>query len=172
MAKRLRDECRLTQDETLWHAGRRAFVVRDLPWTPDRLRKLPPFEFENWAVIALGGIPNKVKVGDFGIDGRVFPDDASPRAQDLNETEPPLFDVRGNWYPIQVKQMAKVGRPDIDKFEAVLMREDKPKGVFVSFGYTSDAETEIDRFFRRSGKIIIPLTVSEILNEQIARKLA
>jgi len=32
-----------------------------------------PFEFENWAVIALGGIKNKVQVGDMGIDGRIFP---------------------------------------------------------------------------------------------------
>ena len=171
VAKRLRDECRLIQDETLWHAGRRAFIVRDLPWTPERLRKLPPFEFENWAVIALGGIPNRVKVSDMGIDGRVFPIAASPSRQEFDDHEPPLFDVRGKWYPIQVKQMTKVGRPDIDKFEAVLMREDKSKGVFVSFGYTSDAETEIDRFFRRTGRVIIPLTVSEILDEQIARKL-
>jgi hypothetical protein len=31
---------------------------------------IPPFEFENWAVIALGGIPNKVQVGDMGVDVR------------------------------------------------------------------------------------------------------
>ena len=37
----------------LWHAGR-GFVVRDLPWTVEKLRVIPPFEFENWAVIALG----------------------------------------------------------------------------------------------------------------------
>ena len=30
---------------------------------------IPPFEFENWVVIALGGIPNKVQVGDMGVDG-------------------------------------------------------------------------------------------------------
>jgi len=28
----------------------------------------PPFEFENWAVIVLGGIPNKLQVGDMGVD--------------------------------------------------------------------------------------------------------
>ena len=43
-----------------------------------KLRKLPPFEFENWAVIALGGIPNKAQVGDMGIDGRIFPVSATP----------------------------------------------------------------------------------------------
>jgi hypothetical protein len=37
------------------------------------LLRIPPFEFENWAVIALGGIPNKVQVGDMGVEGRIFP---------------------------------------------------------------------------------------------------
>ena len=69
MAKRLRDVCALPESEPLWRAGR-GFVVRDLPWTVEKLRVIPPFEFENWAVIALGGIPNKVQVGDMGIDGR------------------------------------------------------------------------------------------------------
>ena len=65
MAKRLRDVCGLPESEPLWRAGR-GFVVRDLPWTLEKLRVIPPFEFENWAVIALGGIPNKVQVGDMG----------------------------------------------------------------------------------------------------------
>ena len=68
MAKRLRDVCALPESERLWRAGR-GFVVRDLPWTVEKLRDIPPFEFENWAVIALGGIPNKVQVGDMGVDG-------------------------------------------------------------------------------------------------------
>jgi hypothetical protein len=62
--------------------------------------------------------------------------------------------------------------PDVDSFEAVMTREDRTKGVFVSFDYTIDAMTEIDRFFRKSGKVIVPFTVDEILNEQIAQKLA
>ena len=70
MAKRLRDVCGLPESEPLWRAGR-GFVVRDLPWTVEKLRDLPPFEFENWAVIALGGITNKVQVGDMGVDGRI-----------------------------------------------------------------------------------------------------
>jgi len=72
MAKRLRDVCKLCEDEPLWAAGR-AFVVRDLSWAEERQRQLPPFEFENWAVIALGGIRNKTGVADMGIDGRIFP---------------------------------------------------------------------------------------------------
>jgi len=27
---------------------------------------MPSFEFKNWAVIALGGIPNKIHAGDMG----------------------------------------------------------------------------------------------------------
>ena len=46
------------------------------------------------------------------------------------------------------------------------------KAFFVAFDYSSDALTEIDAFFRRSGKSIIALTVKDILDEQIAGKLA
>jgi len=42
----------------------------------------------------------------------------------------------------------------------------------VAFDFSEDALTEIDAFFRKSGKVIIPLTVQEILEEQIAKKLA
>jgi hypothetical protein len=76
------------------------------------------------------------------------------------------------WYPIQVKQKEKVGRPDIDAFEAMMTREDRKKGFVVSFDYTSDALSEISGFFKRSRRIIIPLTVQEILDDRIAQKLA
>jgi hypothetical protein len=168
MAKRLRDVCGLPENEPLWKAGR-GFVVRGLPWSEEKLRAIPPFEFENWAVIALGGIPNKVQVGDMGVDGRIYPvsSSVSPRRAQQGE-----LGLKENWYPIQVKQKDKVGRPDIDSFEAMMMREECDKGFFVSFDYSTDALTEISQFFKRSGKIIIPLTVSEILDETIARKLA
>ena len=165
MAKRLRDRCKLKENEELWKIGR-GFIVRDLPWTMEKLRKLPPFEFENWAVIALGGVANKAKVGDMGIDGRIYPVSALPKkdAGDLAFMD--------DWYPIQVKQQDKTGRPDIDAFEAMLMREERPKGYFVSFDYTSDALTEISAFFKRAHRTIIPLTVQEILDDRIAQKLA
>ena len=60
-----------------------------------------------------------------------------------------------------------------------MMREDRPKGFFVSFAFTSDAMTEIGRFFKQSGNVIVPLTVRAVLrsagiglDEQIAMKLA
>ena len=165
MAKRLRDVCHVKEDEKLWRAGR-GFIVRDLPWTAEKLRKLPPFEFENWAIIALGGIPNKAQVGDMGIDGRIFPIGTAPA-----DTAAQLG-FMDEWYPVQVKQKDKVGRPDIDMFEAAMSHANRKKGFFVAFDYSQDALTGIDRFFRQTGNVIIPLTVQEILDEQIARKLA
>jgi len=165
MAKRLRDVCGMKEDEKLWRIGR-GFVVRDLPRSEKQLREIPPFEFENWAVIALGGIPNKAQVGDMGIDGRIYPVSAVPKKV---KGELDFMDV---WYPIQVKQKDKTGRPDIDSFEAVMVREDRTKGFFVSFDFSSDALSEIQSFFKKTGKSIIPLTVKEILDEEIAHKLA
>ncbi len=172
MAKRMRDVCKLREDEDLWRVGR-GFVVRDLPWTEEKLRKIPPFEFENWAVIALGGIPNKAQVGDMGIDGRIFPVSSSPAEQKPTKGQTPVFDeFMDAWYPIQVKQKDKVGRPDIDAFETAMERANRTKGFFVAFDYSADALTEIDRFFRKTGKVIVALTVREILGEQLAMRLA
>lgn len=134
-----------------------------------KLRAIPPLEFENWAVIALGGIPNKTQVGDMGIDGRIFPVSAIGNAPRPKHGEL-AFEEKFN--PIQVKQKDKVGRPDIHAFQTVLMRENCEKGFFVSSDHSSDALTEIDQFFKRSHKVIVPLTVDDILNEQPARKLA
>jgi hypothetical protein len=147
MAKRLRDVCGLKESEPLWKIGR-GFIVRDLPWTPEKLRAIPPFEFENWAVIALGGIPNKTQVGDMGIDGRIFPVSALDNRRKAKADE---LQLEEKFYPIQVKQKDKVGRPDIDAFEAMMMREECAKGFVVAFDYSSDAKAEISRFFKQTG---------------------
>jgi hypothetical protein len=73
---------------------------------------------------------------------------------------------------MQVKQKDKTGRPDIDAFETARRRAKCEKGFFVFCDYTSDALHEIDRFFRDEHRIIIPLTVREILDDEIAKKLA
>ncbi len=170
MAKRMRDICALPEDDSLARIGR-GFVVRDLPWTTEKLRAIPPFEFENWAVIALGGIPNKAQVGDRGIDGRIFPLSAVAEARDQWGREGEL-NLSANWYPIQVKQKDRVGSPDIRDFAGVLAREKRPKGFFVAFDYTDDALQEIDAQFRATGTVVVALTVNDILNEQLARKLS
>jgi hypothetical protein len=73
------------------------------------------------SAFAIGGIPNKVQVGDMGVDGRIFPvsSSAAPRKQQEGE-----LGLKERWYPIQVKQKDRAGRPDIDAFEAMMMRED------------------------------------------------
>jgi hypothetical protein len=52
-----------------------------------------------------------------------------------------------------------------------MRRSKREKGFFVAFDYTEDALREIDRFFKDDRAVIVPLTVREILEEQIARKL-
>jgi hypothetical protein len=175
MAKRLRDVCKMRESEPGWRAkDGRSFVVRDLPWTLAKLKAIPHFEFENWAVIALGGIPNKVQVGDMGIDGRIFPVGTKPSDGKSKKTKSGLTGASmfaGDWFPIQVKQQDKVGRPDIDQFEAVMEREDRQRGFFVAFGFSSDAEYECVGFQRRTGRIIKLITVQEILDEQFVQKM-
>ena len=121
-------------------------------------------ELENWAGIALGGIPNKTQVGDRGINGRIYPVSAAPERRGKAKGEFEFTDV---WYPIQVNQKDKVGRPDIDAFEAVRVREERAIGFFVAFDYSSDAREEIGAFFKHTGKMIRALTVQDILDEAI-----
>lgn len=171
MAKRLKDVCGIKQDESLWRNGR-GFVVRDLPKTEEELRKYPPFEFENWAITAMGGIGNAKKVGDMGIDGRIFLADHLPQQRGEKTGELGFME---KIYIIQAKQSDKVGRPVIDAFQAAMMREDVEKGFVVGFGFTSDAERECAAFYKRTGKKIELLTVAEILDlekEELAYKLA
>ena len=73
---------------------------------------------------------------------------------------------------MQVKQKDKTGRPDFDAFATAMRRARCAKGSFVNFDFPSDALGEMNRFFRAEHRIIRPLTVREILGEEIARKLA
>jgi hypothetical protein len=157
----------LVENEHLWKIGR-GFVVRDLPWTEEQLRKLPPFEFENWAVIAVGGTPNRKQIGDMGIDGRIYPISALPKGRAKEDQ----FAFMDEWYPIQVKQSDKVGRPDIDSFEAVMMRENRDKGFVVGFEFTQDAESEINRFEAKTGRQIVARRVRNLLeDEHVIRRI-
>jgi restriction endonuclease Mrr len=104
-----------------------------------------------------------------GIDGRIYPIGSEPKSSKTGAVE---LDFMDQWYPIQVKQRDKVGRPDIDQFETAMARTKRKKGFFVAFGFSSDALTEINAFFRREHAVIVPLTVREILDETIAQKVA
>jgi len=137
------------------------FQLREMPKTLEDLRRMPPFEFENWAVLALEGTPNRVKQGDLGIDGRVYP--ARVAKATTKPLLPTLFDAEQLWLPIQVKQQDKAGRPDIDKFETAMRRDRRVRGYFVAFGFSSGALREIDRAERQDGLSITPLTVNDLL---------
>lgn len=71
-----------------------------------------------------------------------------------------------------MKQRDKVGRPDIDQFESVMLREDCERGFFVGFDFSTDAEREVERFWKQSKRLIKLLRVQEILEEEVARKIA
>jgi hypothetical protein len=164
MADRLEKRCKIKQSEALWKADR-GFVVKGMPITVEQLAKMDPFDFQSWAIIAIDGYPNKKRVRDLGIDGKLYPATALMGAgkgaagDQLDFT----FDM---YHPIQTKQVQRVGRPAIDEFETAMRRVNAHKGVYVAFGYSRDALKEIERFERIEGRIIVPMTVAEILEEQ------
>jgi len=164
MSQRLYELYKLREGKDFW--------VEDLPKTSDELRALPHFEFQNWAVIALGqltnstGIPNKIKSGDFGIDGRLYPIELEKKKSD----EKDLFGEVDKYYPVQVKQMDKVGRPDIDNFYAAIKRDGRNKGYFVSFAFSKDAESEVKRLWKEGEVDINLITVESLLKAESFKK--
>ncbi len=108
-----------------------------------------------------------------GIDGRIYPVGTKPaEAASKGKKDQTDHMFAEDWFPIQVKQMDKVGRPaTIDQFEAVMMREDRQRGFFVSFAFSSDAVQECSAFHKRTGRIIKLLTVQEILDEEHVQKM-
>lgn len=50
-------------------------------------------------------------------------------------------------------------------------REDRQRGFFIAFGYSSDAQREASAFHKRTGRIIKLLTVQEILDEEHVQKM-
>lgn len=137
----------------------RDFFVRDLQKTEAELMQLPHFEFQNWAVIALGGIPNRIKSGDFGIDGKLYPIEITKKKKEDKD----LFGDKDIYYPIQVKQKEKAGRPDIDSFETAIKRDGRRKGYFIAFGFSQDAIKEIQRLDKEGEIEIIPIKVKDLL---------
>lgn len=160
MAKRLKDNFGLNEGRDFW--------VRDLPKTVDELRAYPAFEFQNWAVNALGGIPSRVKVRNGGIDGKLYP------IEDIKKEKTEGIDLFGDidrYIPIQVKRTDQVGRPDIENFEVAMKRDKRNKGIFVGFDFSRDAEKEIRRTQREEGLEIEAITVNDIVERQLDKEL-
>lgn len=143
------------------------FIIRDLPRTISELLKYPPFEFQNWAINALGGAPSARKVGDMGIDGYVYPvEEVSIKKMEDKD----LFGDMDRRIPVQVKRH-RAGRPDIDSFETAMRRDSRERGIFVALDFSDDALREISRVQREENLLIVPITVQEILDEEAAQKI-
>lgn len=162
MSQRLYDDFKLIEGKD--------FQIEDLPKNEEDLRAIPHFEFQNWAVIALGqlthtsGIPNIRKSGDMGIDGRLYPVDYQKKKDDTKG----LFGDIDKYYPVQVKQMDKVGRQDIDNFETAIRRDGRDRGYFVAFDYSSHAKDEVKRLYKEGDIEIILISVKDLIKaEQI-----
>lgn len=160
VAKRLKDESGIKEGMD--------FAIRDLPKTVEELRTYPAFEFQNWAIIALGGVPNKIKVRDMGIDGKLYP------IEDIKKEKKEGLDLFGDidrYIPIQVKRTDQVGRPDIEKFEVAMKRDKREKGIVIGFDFSRDALKEIRRVEREEGLFIEPKTVNQIVEDQLDKSL-
>jgi DNA modification methylase len=144
------------------------FLVRDLPKAVEELRQYPPFEFQNWAINAIGGVPSKVKVRNGGIDGKLYPVEGikKEKAEGLD-----LFGDIDRYIPIQTKRTDQVGRPDIENFEVAMKRDKRSKGIFVGFDFSRDAEAEIRRAEREEGLEIEPITVAQIVEQQLDKRM-
>jgi len=140
------------------------FHIRDLPKTVEELRRYPAFEFQNWAINALGGVSSKTKVRDGGIDGKLYP------IEDIRKGKKEGLDLFGEidrYIPIQVKRTDQVGRPDIENFEVAMKRDGRDKGIFVGFDFSRDALKEIRRVEREEGLEIEHITVNDILQKEL-----
>lgn len=120
-----------------------AFDVRliGMPTTIDDLRKLKPFEFQNWIVDRINGIQTSRKVGDMGIDGWTF---------FLHE-------------PVRIKQSERVGRNVIDNFETAITRDGKKRGFVIAFSFGHGAHEEAARA-RRTGLDVQLVTIADLLD--------
>lgn len=114
-----------------------------MPLTEEDLRKIAPFEFQNWIVKRLYGRVTARKSGDMGIDGTTF-----------------------EGTPIQVKQSDDIGRNVVDNFETAIRRKKKAKGIIVAFSFGRGANEEIARAKLRESLEIKAVTVKELLNKQ------
>jgi DNA modification methylase len=144
------------------------FTIKDMPMTVDELRVYPAFEFQNWVINALGGVPNKIRVRDMGIDGKLYPieDIKKEKKEDKD-----MFGIIDNYIPIQVKRTDQIGRPEIDNFEVAMKRDNRDKGIVIGFDFSRDALKEIRRAEREEGLLIEPKTVKQIVEDQLDKSL-
>lgn len=104
-------------------AGVTDIRVIGAPKTVDELKALEPFQFQNWVIDRIGGVPPRKKSSDMGIDGYTF------MARE----------------PVQIKQSEGVGRNVVDNFETAIRREHKSAGYIIAFSFAKGAYEEAAR---------------------------
>ena len=168
--------CRVMADrlESMGLRQGKDFTLKDMPKTVEELRQYPAFEFQNWVIYALGGVPNKIKVRDMGIDGKLYPiEDIKKEKKTENKYlgDRDLFGEIDRYIPIQVKRTDQIGRPDIENFEIAMKRDKRDKGIVIGFDFSRDALKEIRRAEREEGLLIEPKTVNQIVEDQLDKSL-
>lgn len=113
-----------------------------IPNSPEGLKKLEHYDFQNWVVRAFQGRHREKKTADMGIDG--YTNDGTP---------------------IQVKQSENVGRNVVDNFETAVRREKKEKGIVVAFSFSKGAWEERARARTEDGLDIELKKVEELFDE-------
>ena len=125
------------------------YNVVGMPTTVEDVKKLEPFEFQNWVVIdKMRGNLSRKKIGDMGLDGYY--------------TKSIFTEPAG----IQVKQSDKVGRNVIDNFETALKRAKYKKGYIVAFSFTKGAYEEVARAKHKESLEIKLITVADLFNKK------
>lgn len=103
--------------------------IKGEPRNEEDLRKLKPFEFQNWVLRKMYADHSPRKTGDMGVDG------FTPFER----------------LPIQVKRSYRVGRPVVDNFETAVERYEATKGYIVAFSFTKGAYEEVARVEEAKG---------------------
>lgn len=103
------------------------FEIIGMPTTLTQLKKLEPFEFQNWVINEMKAKQSKKLTSDFGLDGYY---------------EKTIFTAPAG---IQVKQSESVGRNVVDNFETALSRGKFNKGFIVAFSFSNGAHEEAAR---------------------------
>jgi len=114
-----------------------------MPLSEEDLRKIAPFDFQNWVVKRLFGRVSARKSSDMGIDGYTF-----------------------EGIPIQVKQSDDIGRNVIDNFETAIRRKKATKGIIVAFSFGKGANEEIARAKLYDGIDIKTVTIKELIENR------
>lgn len=131
--------CNLMKDR-LSKVGASDVRIIGAPKTIEELKALEPFQFQNWVIDRIGGVPSTKKSADMGIDGYTF------MARE----------------PIQVKQSEGIGRNIVDNFETAIRREHKTSGYIVAFSFAKSAYEEAARAKLEDNLDIRLVTVAEM----------